>query len=152
MVRQVGEISPAFSGMGAHQDMAASHAGDPGDEDETGQVLFGPTYCLEVGACVVFDQLQVARCAVITAPQDPWCERLSLAPGLREHGDLGPDRLADRHLVAKDAGDEQAKSRLLFSDVPEVFDFLGFGLRQQGGEPVPDDGVVGHLADATGRR
>jgi hypothetical protein len=54
-------------------------------------------------------------------------------------------------LVAEDAGDEQAKSRLLLSDVPAVFDLLGFGLWQESGEPVPDDGIVGHLADATGR-
>lgn len=149
---QVGEVSPAFSGMGPHQDLAASRAGDPGDQDETGQVLCGPTYCLRDGASVAFDQLQWAGFVFITELKDLGCQGLPLAPGLREHGDLSPVCLADRHLVAEDAGDEQAKSSLLLSDVPAVFDVLGFSLRQQGGEPVPDDGVVGHLADATGRR
>ncbi len=133
--------------MGAHEDLAASRTGDPGGKGETGQVL-GHVHCLGDGASVAFDQLQGARCAFDTALKDPGCEGLPLAPDLCEYGDPGPDRLTDRHLVAEDAGDEQAKPRLLLSDVPAVFDFPGFGLRQQGGEPVPDDGVVGHLADA----
>ncbi|MEW1830001.1 hypothetical protein [Streptomyces sp. NPDC088196] len=54
--------------------------------------------------------------------------------------------------MAEDAGDKQAKSRLLLSDVPTVFDFPGFGLRQQGRKLVPEDGVVGHLSDAIGWR
>jgi hypothetical protein len=135
--------------MGAHQDLSASRAGDPADEDETGQGLFGHTCCLGDGAGVAFDQLQLAQCVVTTALKDPGCEALPLAPGLCQYGDLGPDRLADRHLAAEDAGDEQAKPRLLLSDIPAVFDFLGFGLWQQGGKPVPDDGIVDHLADAT---
>ena len=138
--------------MDAHQDLAASRAGDPGDEDEAGQVLFGHNYCLGDGASVAFDQLHGVRCAVNTAQKDLGCEGFPLAPDLCEYGDLGPGRLTDRHLVADNAGDEQAKPCLLLSDVPAVFDFPGFGLRQQGSEPVPDDGVFGHLADATGLR
>ncbi|GAA1185782.1 hypothetical protein GCM10009664_59380 [Kitasatospora gansuensis] len=128
MVSDVGETSPAFSVVGAHQDLAASRAGDPRDEDDADRVLAEPTRRL-LDTAAVFKYLQMGWQVISTALEDPGRKCLPLAPYFREYGDLRPDRLADRYLMGEDPGDEQAEPRLLLPDAPAVPDLLGLGLR-----------------------
>ncbi|GGT15983.1 hypothetical protein GCM10010254_40760 [Streptomyces chromofuscus] len=139
--------------MSPHQDLAAPAAGDPRHQNEVGRVATGrpADACPADGAAPVLDQLDDGRPTVTPAPEDPGRECLPLAPVLGEHGQLGPDRLADRQAVGENAGDEEAEPRLLLPDVPTVPDCPGIGIRQQGGKPVPAFDVIDHPANATDR-